>query len=77
MTDREKAPVDHRARTRTSLAKDQYSWLNFLAYCLYPPLYVGGPVMTFNDFAWQVSGPCAPGRASALADFDSCNGLFN
>jgi hypothetical protein len=29
--------------------------LNFFAYCLYPPLYIAGPIITFNDFIWQVS----------------------
>lgn len=27
----------------------------YLAYVLYPPLYVAGPIITFNDFMEQVS----------------------
>lgn len=33
---------------------DMYSYMNYLAYVLYPPLYIAGPIMTFNDFLWQV-----------------------
>jgi protein-cysteine N-palmitoyltransferase HHAT len=31
-----------------------YSFRNYLAYALYPPLYIAGPIITFNDFMWQV-----------------------
>lgn len=48
-------PDDHRKRVSTSHSDDEYSLLNFIAYCLYPPLYIAGPIMTFNDFIWQVS----------------------
>ena len=34
---------------------EYYSVLNYVAYVLYPPLYIAGPIMTFNDFMWQVS----------------------
>ena len=34
---------------------EHYSALNYVAYVLYPPLYIAGPIMTFNDFMWQVS----------------------
>ncbi|TFK18771.1 glycerol transporter [Coprinopsis marcescibilis] len=34
-----------------------YSFLNYLAYALYPPLYIAGPIMTFNDFMWQHRRP--------------------
>jgi D-alanyl-lipoteichoic acid acyltransferase DltB (MBOAT superfamily) len=47
-------PEDYRKRVSTSLPEDEYSLLNFIAYCLYPPLYIAGPIMTFNDFIWQV-----------------------
>ena len=42
----------HRPRVNHSL--DTYSYLNYAAYALYPPLYIAGPIMTFNDFMWQV-----------------------
>jgi D-alanyl-lipoteichoic acid acyltransferase DltB (MBOAT superfamily) len=36
-----------------------YSYLNYLSYALYPPLYLAGPIMSFNDYVWQV-GPLTP-----------------
>ena len=33
-----------------------YGFVNYLTYILYAPLYIAGPIMTFNDFMWQVSG---------------------
>ena len=27
-----------------------YSFVSFIAYCFYPPLYLAGPIMTFNMF---------------------------
>ena len=33
---------------------DSYSYSNFIAYVLYAPLFIAGPIMTFNDFMWQV-----------------------
>lgn len=29
----------------------------YFAYVLYPPLLLAGPIMTFNDFSWQVFSP--------------------
>ena len=31
-----------------------YSWQNYLAYVLYPPLYIAGPIITFNSFIEQI-----------------------
>jgi D-alanyl-lipoteichoic acid acyltransferase DltB (MBOAT superfamily) len=33
---------------------ETYSFVNYIAYALYPPLYIAGPIITFNDFMWQV-----------------------
>jgi D-alanyl-lipoteichoic acid acyltransferase DltB (MBOAT superfamily) len=35
--------------------------VNLIAYTLYPPLYIAGPIMTFNDFTWQVNQICFMG----------------
>lgn len=35
-----------------------YSFMNYVAYVLYPPLYIAGPIITFNDFIWQVKTFC-------------------
>ncbi|KAG9003064.1 glycerol transporter [Tulasnella sp. 427] len=38
------------------LAED-YSFINYLAFAIYPPLYIAGPIMTFNNFVWQMRQP--------------------
>ncbi|KAG6885635.1 hypothetical protein C0993_012053 [Termitomyces sp. T159_Od127] len=44
-----------------------YTFLNYLSYALYPPLYLAGPIMTFNDYLWQHRQPMLiSGRAKAL-----------
>ncbi|KAF8903744.1 MBOAT, membrane-bound O-acyltransferase family-domain-containing protein [Gymnopilus junonius] len=46
-------------KQRVSVAhrEEDYSVLNYLAYILYPPLYIAGPIITFNDFMWQHKRP--------------------
>lgn len=39
-----------------------------MAYGLYPPLYIAGPIMTFNDFLWQVCFLRASSEVSGMAD---------
>ncbi|WVO15491.1 hypothetical protein L204_103149 [Cryptococcus depauperatus] len=56
-TNSNESPVDHRNRVRMSLPEEEYSFINYIAYCLYPPLYIAGPIMTFNDFIWQIRNP--------------------
>lgn len=46
--------MTHKQRIATSHPMEVYSFAHFLAYVLYPPLYIAGPIMTFNDFMWQV-----------------------
>lgn len=48
-------PITHKDRVRTSHPLADYNLVNLVAYTLYPPLYIAGPIMTFNDFIWQVS----------------------
>nr|XP_019049776.1 glycerol transporter [Kwoniella bestiolae CBS 10118]OCF28706.1 glycerol transporter [Kwoniella bestiolae CBS 10118] len=48
---------EYRKRVNTSLPSEHYSYINYLAYCLYPPLYIAGPIITFNDFIWQIRNP--------------------
>lgn len=33
---------------------EHYTYGNYLAYVLFPPLYIAGPILTFNNFMWQV-----------------------
>ena len=44
--DKKRAAVFHPRST--------YTFLNYLSYALYAPLYIAGPILTFNDFMWQV-----------------------
>ena len=46
-----------------------YSFLNYVAYVLYPPLYIAGPIMTFNDFMWQVSFGVSSNELKSTAEF--------
>lgn len=48
------ASLNEKQRQTTSHPEEMYSFLNYIAYTLYPPLYITGPIMTFNDFVWQV-----------------------
>jgi hypothetical protein len=44
-------------RTELPLPDSHYSLVNYLSYCLYPPLYIAGPIATFNSFASQLAAP--------------------
>ncbi len=41
-------------RSTTPHSLENYSFKNYIAYVLYPPLYIAGPIITFNNFLWQV-----------------------
>ncbi|PWN54340.1 hypothetical protein IE53DRAFT_308466 [Violaceomyces palustris] len=47
------------SRERTAVARplDEYSFRNYIAYVLYPPLFIAGPIMTFNDWTSQLFKP--------------------
>ncbi|KAI0247695.1 MBOAT-domain-containing protein [Lactifluus subvellereus] len=49
VSDKKRAAVLHPHAT--------YSFRNYLAYTLYAPLYIAGPIITFNDFMWQLARP--------------------
>ncbi|KAI0788249.1 MBOAT-domain-containing protein [Fomes fomentarius] len=51
LTDKQRPRVNHDL--------DTYSYFNYIAYAIYPPLYIAGPIMTFNDFMWQLRRPIA------------------
>lgn len=36
---------------------NEYNFINFIAYILYPPLYMAGPIMSFNDFVENTKNP--------------------
>lgn len=48
-------------RQQTPLpAEEDYGLLMCLAHVLYVPLYLAGPIITFQDFAWQLRHRDAP-----------------
>ncbi|GLB44756.1 putative membrane-bound acyltransferase family protein [Lyophyllum shimeji] len=53
---RHKRPMTHKER-KASHPTQMYSFLNYVSYVLYPPLYIAGPIMTFNDYLWQHRRP--------------------
>lgn len=60
-------------RQQAPLPSDgDYGLLPYLAYILYAPLYLAGPIITFQDFAWQLRR-CEPPRAREVGIcFRSC-----
>ncbi|KZT27214.1 MBOAT-domain-containing protein [Neolentinus lepideus HHB14362 ss-1] len=59
--------LNYKLRTSTLHPSSTYNYSNYLAYVFYPPLYIGGPIMTFNDFMWQVQRPITISRRSVAA----------
>ncbi|UZJ52944.1 hypothetical protein CBS101457_002264 [Exobasidium rhododendri] len=49
--------TDSRKRQETPLPMVDYSFRNYLLYALYPPLFIAGPIITFNDFVEQLRRP--------------------
>ena len=45
------------ARAATPLPLGEYSAGQFFRYVFYPPLYLAGPILTFNTFASQRRSP--------------------
>jgi len=59
-------PANEKARVTITHSLDLYSYTNYVTYALYPPLYIAGPIMTFNDFMWQLRQPNALSVRSTL-----------
>lgn len=47
------ANLDDRARLTAPLPLEDYSFLNYISYLTYAPLFIGGPIITFNDYIYQ------------------------
>lgn len=48
------ANLSERDRVAVPAKPQDYSFRNYLAYTLYAPLYLAGPIVTFNDYISQV-----------------------
>ncbi|KAH9902410.1 MBOAT-domain-containing protein [Cubamyces lactineus] len=67
--------MSDKQRPRVSHSLVFYSFPLFIIYVLYPPLYIAGPIMTFNDFIWQMRRPLSislPSTMGYLARFVIC-----
>ncbi|KAJ7741101.1 MBOAT, membrane-bound O-acyltransferase family-domain-containing protein [Mycena metata] len=61
--------TDLNDKQRQTLAHPEamYSYLNYISYVLYPPLYLAGPILTFNDYIWQHRKPLDIPRRAVLS----------
>lgn len=70
-------PVPEASPTRQHAAVFQegdYSLLMYMAYVFYAPLYLAGPIITYQDFSWQLKRGSLPfGTTVSLC---KCRGLF-
>jgi protein-cysteine N-palmitoyltransferase HHAT len=48
------ANLSERDRISTPAAAKDYSFRNYIAYAIYAPLYLAGPIITFNDYISQL-----------------------
>jgi protein-cysteine N-palmitoyltransferase HHAT len=46
--------LDSRQRLQISHSLKDYSYINYLSYVLYAPLFLAGPIICFNDFMHQM-----------------------
>lgn len=71
--------LTERSRTTISHPLPSYSFKTYVAYALYPPLYLAGPIITFNSFQSQLVSPPTISFAqikSYLIRFLSCLGTM-
>jgi D-alanyl-lipoteichoic acid acyltransferase DltB (MBOAT superfamily) len=50
-------PASEKERIQSPCPASEYSYFQFLVYIFYVPLYICGPIITFNDFSSQVRLP--------------------
>lgn len=46
--------TNNKERAKRPRPLSEYSLSNYLVYALYPPLFIAGPIMSFNDFTSQL-----------------------
>ncbi|KAI6108908.1 MBOAT, membrane-bound O-acyltransferase family-domain-containing protein [Pisolithus croceorrhizus] len=56
-------------RINTPHPLEFYTYANYLAYALFPPLYIAGPILTYNDFLWQLRRPQEISLSSVMKYF--------
>ncbi|CAG8746357.1 7731_t:CDS:2, partial [Acaulospora morrowiae] len=55
--DRDLAPLTEKDRINTSCYKEDYNFIYYLSYVTYTPLYLAGPIITYNNFISQLRYP--------------------
>lgn len=53
------ANLSERDRVKTPASAKDYSFRNYIAYAVYAPLYLAGPILSFNDYISQLKFPPA------------------
>jgi D-alanyl-lipoteichoic acid acyltransferase DltB (MBOAT superfamily) len=59
--------IDERSRAQSSHPLPDYNFKSYLSYALYPPLYLAGPIITYNSFLSQLASPPTISRAQIIA----------
>lgn len=47
------ADLDERGRLTAPLPIEEYNFANYVSYLTYAPLFIGGPIVSFNDYMYQ------------------------
>ncbi|KAG9302851.1 hypothetical protein G9A89_009628 [Geosiphon pyriformis] len=55
--DRDHAPLTVKERINRSCFAEDYNYIYYLSYVLYTPLYLAGPIVTYNNFISQLRYP--------------------
>ncbi|CAG8486600.1 11199_t:CDS:10 [Ambispora leptoticha] len=55
--DRDHAPLTIKDRIKHSCFPGDYNYVYYLSYILYTPLYMAGPILTYNDYISQLRYP--------------------
>jgi D-alanyl-lipoteichoic acid acyltransferase DltB (MBOAT superfamily) len=63
-----KEPTD-KERINTPCHHADYNFSNYLAFVLYTPLYICGPIITFNDFISQIRQPSSKVNKSYILKY--------
>ncbi|CAG8540046.1 22521_t:CDS:2, partial [Racocetra persica] len=56
--DRDLAPLTEKDRIIGPCFREDYNFIYYLSYALYAPLYLAGPIITYNNFIAQLRYPC-------------------
>jgi D-alanyl-lipoteichoic acid acyltransferase DltB (MBOAT superfamily) len=61
--------LSERDRIATPAAAKDYNFRNYVAYTIYAPLYLTGPILTFNDYICQLKYPPASIEAARTVKY--------